>query len=57
MRVSPIAKIVPIVVLVNQQHQLALFERRAGCWSRSSYKGRTANALALEADEGRGYLR
>ena len=24
---------------------------------RSSYKGRTVNALALEADEGRGYLR
>jgi len=24
---------------------------------RSSYKGRTANALALEADEGRGHLR
>ena len=24
---------------------------------RSSYKGRTANALALEAEEGRGHLR
>jgi len=24
---------------------------------RSSYKGRTVDALALEADEGRGYLR
>ena len=43
--------------LVNQQHQFALFEGRAGCWIRSSYKGRTVNALALEADEGRGYLR
>ena len=36
---------------------LALFEGRAGCWIRSSYKGRMADALALEADEGRGYLR
>jgi hypothetical protein len=43
--------------LVNQQHRLAL-GGWAGCWTcRSSYKGRTVNALALEADEGRGYLR
>ncbi len=30
---------------------------RAGCWIRSSYKGRTVDALALEAEEGRVYLR
>ena len=30
---------------------------RAGCWIRSSYKGHTVDALALEADEGRVHLR
>ena len=43
-------------IFENQQHLPALVGR-AGCWIRSSYKGRTANALALEADEGRGHLR
>ena len=35
----------------------AISDGRAGCWIRSSYKGRTVDALALEADEGRVYLR
>ena len=41
------------------QHSVAraISDGRAGCWIRSSYKGHTVDALALEADEGRVYLR
>ena len=41
-----------LVVLRHRTLRAALEVR-----CRSSYKGRTADALALEADEGRGYLR
>ena len=43
--------------ILRTKQRLPALVGRAGCWIRSSYKGRTANALALEAEEGRGHLR
>jgi len=45
--------------VVRHQYASARSVRGPGwmLWIRSSYKGRTVDALALEAEEGRGYLR